>query len=63
MTYGKKADGTFVLELTPDENEQLVRGYPLVKDIGDAIGDFTITVRLQRKGMRRPYPKSVKELK
>ena len=48
MTYGKLADGTGVLTLTPAEVKALEARRPVVKASADSKGEFRIVVKVTR---------------
>jgi hypothetical protein len=53
MTFGKKQDGSGVLELSKKEMADMLARKPVIKESGDSQGDFVITVKLTRKRRRR----------
>jgi hypothetical protein len=48
MTYGKRTNGSGVLELNPSEVKTLEAGRPVVKVSADARGEFRIVVKVSR---------------
>lgn len=48
MTYGKRADGSAVLELSPVEVKALEARRPVVKASADSRGEFRIVVKVTR---------------
>jgi hypothetical protein len=53
MTFGKKADGGGILDLTVEEVARLKAGDPVLKYSGDQLGEFTIAVQMSRPGRAR----------